>query len=324
MKEKYFNGKNLQALREAAFLPDYRLANNLGIATPTIRRYESGGMPLSSNLRKLEEYFCVPAGFFEKPGTLTDEQVLDIIRHMRMEHRAAYEDAIRKGNADSKKEVYPYRLYRVVFGRDYKPEVLTSEQENGLAEALRTMNSREQKVLLLRYCMRMTLKEAGKELGITGERVRQIEAKSIHKMRHPLRAWLMRDGVTEAGKKLIAEEANVHFGKEAGKDFVFAAQEYIVPELRIDILHETSDGAKDAETQYYNENGTWVETCVYEKEGCLPWLDIAGGSGVYVLELTENQYEDFQKLPSNAIITTLKGKAVYKLDIDIVEIYPGK
>lgn len=264
------------------------------------------------------------AGWFEDQ-TMVTKDCADLIAAMYRENqRAEYEEKLKDGTEDPKSMPYPYLLYRAVFGRDYQPAVLTSDQEDGLKQALRTLNEREQKVLLLRYCMRMTLKEAGKELGITGERVRQIEAKSIHKMRHPLRAWLMKDGVTEAGKKLIAEEANVHFGKEAGKDFVFAAQEYSTPGLRMDVRHATSDGAKSAENEFYNENGTWVETCVYEKKGCLPQLEIAGGSGVYVLELTENQYEDFQKLPDNAIITTLNEKAVYKLDIDIVDIYPSK
>jgi len=54
-------------------------------------------------------------------------------------------------------------------------------------QTLITLSEREQKVLRLRFEELKTLKDSGKELEITQERVRQIEAKAMRKLRHPLR-----------------------------------------------------------------------------------------------------------------------------------------
>ena len=66
---------------------------------------------------------------------------------------------------------------------------MTSEEFNQTMRALSSLSEREQKVLVLRYGFldgkQRTLREIAKALGITTERVRQIEAKAIRKMRHP-------------------------------------------------------------------------------------------------------------------------------------------
>ncbi len=77
--------------------------------------------------------------------------------------------------------------------------VLLREQ---LAGILHTLSDREQSVLRLRFGMDdglpRTLEEVGEEFGITRERVRQIEAKTLSKLRHPSRAQKLRgylDGI---------------------------------------------------------------------------------------------------------------------------------
>lgn len=71
---------------------------------------------------------------------------------------------------------------------------LLKEQLN---EVLDTLTDREQKVLRLRFGMNdgraRTLEEVGKEFDVTRERIRQIEAKALRKLRHPSRSRKLRD-----------------------------------------------------------------------------------------------------------------------------------
>ncbi|MDR0879424.1 MAG: RNA polymerase sigma factor RpoD [Clostridioides sp.] len=64
-------------------------------------------------------------------------------------------------------------------------------------EVLTTLNDREQEVLRLRFGLKdgraRTLEEVGKEFEVTRERIRQIEAKALRKLRHPSRSKKLRD-----------------------------------------------------------------------------------------------------------------------------------
>ena len=77
---------------------------------------------------------------------------------------------------------------------DAAASTLLKEQ---LVEVLGTLTEREQKVLRLRFGMddgrARTLEEVGKEFNVTRERIRQIEAKALRKLRHPSRSRKLRD-----------------------------------------------------------------------------------------------------------------------------------
>ena len=66
-----------------------------------------------------------------------------------------------------------------------------------LVEVLGTLTEREQKVLRLRFGLddgrARTLEEVGKEFSVTRERIRQIEAKALRKLRHPSRSRKLKD-----------------------------------------------------------------------------------------------------------------------------------
>ena len=66
-----------------------------------------------------------------------------------------------------------------------------------LDEVLGTLTEREQKVLRLRFGLKdgraRTLEEVGKEFNVTRERIRQIEAKALRKLRHPSRSRKLKD-----------------------------------------------------------------------------------------------------------------------------------
>ena len=66
-----------------------------------------------------------------------------------------------------------------------------------LVDVLNTLTPREEKVLRLRFGLddgrARTLEEVGKEFNVTRERIRQIEAKALRKLRHPSRSKKLKD-----------------------------------------------------------------------------------------------------------------------------------
>ena len=66
-----------------------------------------------------------------------------------------------------------------------------------LMDVLNSLTPREAKVLRLRYGLddgkARTLEEVGKEFNVTRERIRQIEAKALRKLRHPSRSKRLKD-----------------------------------------------------------------------------------------------------------------------------------
>ena len=80
---------------------------------------------------------------------------------------------------------------------DAATQTILKEQ---LEEVLDTLTDREQKVLKLRFGLEdgraRTLEEVGKEFDVTRERIRQIEAKALRKLRHPSRSKKLKDYLT--------------------------------------------------------------------------------------------------------------------------------
>jgi RNA polymerase primary sigma factor len=68
-------------------------------------------------------------------------------------------------------------------------------------QVLETLTEREREVLYMRYGLQdgrnRTLEDVGKQIGVTRERIRQIEAKALRKLRHPSRANMLRDYLEE-------------------------------------------------------------------------------------------------------------------------------
>src|SRR3954452_25216419 len=73
--------------------------------------------------------------------------------------------------------------------------------QEAVGEALEELTDRERKIVRLRFGLEdgqaRTLEEVGKEFGVTRERIRQIESKTLAKLRHPIRSLRLRDYLDE-------------------------------------------------------------------------------------------------------------------------------
>ncbi len=88
--------------------------------------------------------------------------------------------------------------------REANPETLLEEicLKNDISDVLSTLLPREEKVIRMRFglddgCER-TLEEVGKAFNVTRERIRQIEAKALRKLRHSSRSKMLKDWVEAA------------------------------------------------------------------------------------------------------------------------------
>lgn len=84
----------------------------------------------------------------------------------------------------------------VVSDDDAYVSLYYKQLKEDVSEALNTLTPREAKVIQLRYGFsgsEMTLEEVGKVFNVTRERIRQIEAKALRKLRHPSRAKRLKD-----------------------------------------------------------------------------------------------------------------------------------
>ncbi len=85
---------------------------------------------------------------------------------------------------------------------------LNADQLAGLSHAIKTIRSREQEMIRLRYEGHETLQTIGDRYGISRERVRQVIAKGVRKLRHPSRTVFIRNGLdkTELALKIACAE----------------------------------------------------------------------------------------------------------------------
>ena len=86
-------------------------------------------------------------------------------------------------------DMYPLNLARAIFDCE---DAARNAYIPGISAAVATLSEREQGVLACRFQRKLTLEQTGKEYCVTRERIRQIEAKALRKLRHPIKANMMK------------------------------------------------------------------------------------------------------------------------------------
>lgn len=106
---------------------------------------------------------------------------------------------------------YPYNLIADIFAYDADKAPsgmffpVSDDQKNGLESALSELTEREQTAVAALYKEGKSANFVGKEYGVTGERIRQIQCKAIRKLRHPSRKSRIRYGLRGCAVKTRAE-----------------------------------------------------------------------------------------------------------------------
>lgn len=114
--------------------------------------------------------------------------------------------------------------------QSYLPDFSKFEQEQTTAlvsQAVSTLASREQEVIRLRFEDDLTLEECANRLDVTRERVRQIEAKALRKLRHPVRAAMLVDAMDfSAAERAEYKKAAAKYREEVGASYSATESRY--------------------------------------------------------------------------------------------------
>lgn len=202
------------------------IAKACGMSVSSLLHYLDGTTsPSMDAVLRMADYFAVPVDVIL--GRATEEQMGEIYKdygaHFMELRRAPYEAYLFRHSAQSTNyqnpfdmpleytlndAPYPYNLIFDVFGEPLFTEI-DQDHEAGLEIAITHLSDRERKCVEMMYKDSKNLEELGKEFNVTRERVRQITAKAVRKLRHPYYQQFIRLGVTGVEKKRELEEREV-------------------------------------------------------------------------------------------------------------------
>ena len=188
-----------------------QVANVIGISDSILCNYAyNTTKPDIDSLIKLANFFAVPLDYL--CGRCDEETAHRILYNYGETYEAIrikdYEDCLYK-KVPCKLTIpngyyapWPYNLLEDIFQKTFD-HPLSEDEEKGLDEALKTLTPREQKAIENHYKLGLTLEETGKEFNVQRERVRQITANGIRKLRHPAKRTMILNGYE--GNNLIKE-----------------------------------------------------------------------------------------------------------------------
>lgn len=187
--------ERLRRLIDISGCSDRSVAKAADIAQDSMNAYMTGKTkPAIRALIKFAKLFAVPVDYLL--GLCNEEQTELIFRDYKRVYqelrRTEYETLLLRHDRNRLipsgfEAPYPYNLVDDIFGTP-TDWILTDDQVSGLNGAIQSLNPREQEVLKYRYEDGLTLDEAGLKFDVGRERVRQIQAKALRKLRHPSRS----------------------------------------------------------------------------------------------------------------------------------------
>ena len=195
--------ERLRFLINTTNITNQAVCEGCDLSTASLRGYISGCMsPSLPNLIKMADFFCVPVDYLLGRVSYFDaEKIVENYRDtFRFLQHAAYEKYLKQckpprviDKTSDVVAVWPYNLVDDIF-KEYTEEPLTDDQLVGLLNALDTLTARELEVVHLYYREEKTLREIANVYNVTPERIRQILAKSLRKLRHPSRSKQIKMG----------------------------------------------------------------------------------------------------------------------------------
>lgn len=212
MANYIFRNDYLLKLIEKTDVSRNDLAEAIGISRASMQLYCQGKeSPSIDALLKMSDFFCVPIDVLI--GRCTEEEFNDIYTNysscfMVLRSRA-YSDYLLKRRAgpnnkysfpdikNCKMEAgWPNNLIDSVWGETL-PIYVTRDICAGVEKAIESLqNKREQECVYMYFKDGMTLKQISDKYGVTVERIRQIIAKALRKLRHPARSQFIKHGAT--------------------------------------------------------------------------------------------------------------------------------
>ena len=233
-KDKYYNCDILKELRKEMGISRLVAADAMGINRSTYNYYELGkASPNIENAIRIAKFYGLPLDSFITGAEDVEINVEAIEKRARKEYRRKHKDefifsdkianmypecliAAIFGKKEPTHLLDDYSLEKLkerlreiemkgrfssydaedileFFGPEFT-RPLNEDQIAGLEFALSRLPEKERLVIKCRFEDGMTLEEVGKLLGRTRERVRQIEAKALSKLRHPKNSRYIREG----------------------------------------------------------------------------------------------------------------------------------
>ena len=205
-----FDADKLKGLSDKSGLSYIELSKLTGISLSSISNYMRGTTnPRFQQLLTLADFFAVPVDYLI--GRM-DLDMTDYGKYYMKLRRGQYEDYIRKGRElhipKGAETPYPYNLLdEVIRGR--WESTLNSDQEAGLEHALSTLTEREQQAIAEYFGNGGTLESTAKLWNVTKERARQIVAKAVRKLRHPMRFKIIKCGMEGWERRKAIEQEDL-------------------------------------------------------------------------------------------------------------------